>query len=359
MRHGEVFNPEGVLYGRIPGYHLSELGHRMAAAAAKSLAGRPVTALYASPLQRTQESAQPWADQFSLPIITDDRIIEPHNKFEGQKFAFSPKILARPKSWPLVVNPLRPSWGEPFVDVAARMFAAIDDAWEAADGGEVVMVSHQMPIWMVARAVAGNRLYHDPRKRRCNLSSITRLTREIRRPGSSVKRVLMAAAAVVAAATLLAGCAADPLAKQYASGTNQNYISGNGSVTEIPTENRGEPVSFAGETDTGEDVVEAPELEEVNQAFSGQGVSFLGVNVRDQAATSLTFAEETGISYPSVIDSNDGNMLLAFSGTVAPNAVPTTLIIDKQGRVAARFLGAIEGTSTLTTIIRDVLAEDG
>lgn len=197
-----------------------------------------------------------------------------------------------------------------------------------------------------------------------------------------MKRVLLAAATVVAAVTLLAGCTADPLAEQYASGTNQNYISGNGSVTEIPAENRGESIAFAGETDSGEQVtsqdyagevvvlnfwyascppcrVEAPELEEVNQAFSGQGVSFLGVNVRDQAATSLTFAEETGISYPSVIDSNDGNMLLAFSGTVAPNAVPTTLVIDEQGRVAARFLGAIDGTSTLTTIIRDILAEDG
>jgi peroxiredoxin len=197
-----------------------------------------------------------------------------------------------------------------------------------------------------------------------------------------VKRALCAATAVVAAVTLLAGCASDPLAEQYKSGTNQNYISGNGSVTEIPEAERGDAVAFAGQTDTGDDVssadfagqvlvlnfwyagcppcrVEAPDLEEVNNLYTGQGVSFLGVNVRDQAATSLTFAEETGVTYPSVIDSNDGNMLLAFAGTVAPNAVPTTLVIDKQGRVAARFLGAIEGTSTLNTIIRDTLAEDG
>jgi broad specificity phosphatase PhoE len=175
VRHGEVFNPEGVLYGRIPGYHLSDLGHRMAEAAAKSLAGHDITAVYASPLQRAQESAQPWADQFKLPIITEERLIEPFNKFEGKKFEFGPQVLTRPQSWPWIVNPLRPSWGEPFVSVAARMLAAIGDAYDAADGGEIVMVSHQMPIWMVARSVAGNKLPHDPRKRRCNLSSITTL----------------------------------------------------------------------------------------------------------------------------------------------------------------------------------------
>jgi broad specificity phosphatase PhoE len=177
VRHGEVFNPDGILYGRIPGFHLSELGHRMAASAAASLAGHDVTAVYASPLQRTQESAEPWAKAFTLPIVTDDRIIEPFNRFEGRKFEFGPQVLTRPASWPWIMNPLKPSWGEPFVSVAARMLDAIEDAWANADGGEVVMVSHQMPIWMVARAVAGRKLYHDPRKRRCSLSSITTLAR--------------------------------------------------------------------------------------------------------------------------------------------------------------------------------------
>jgi broad specificity phosphatase PhoE len=177
VRHGEVYNPEGILYGRIPGFHLSELGHRMAASAAASLAGHDITALYASPLQRAQESAAPWAKAFGREITTEDRIIEPFNKFEGKRFEFGPQVLVRPQSWPWIVNPMLPSWGEPFVSVAARMLAAIDDAWAAADGGEIVMVSHQMPIWMVARAVAGKKLYHDPRKRRCNLSSITTLAR--------------------------------------------------------------------------------------------------------------------------------------------------------------------------------------
>ena len=178
VRHGEVFNPEGILYGRIPGYHLSDLGKKMAASAAASLVGRDITALYASPLQRAQESAAPWAADFGLPIVTEDRIIEPWNKFEGKKFEFGPGVILRPKVWPWVINPMKPSWGEPFVSVEARMLAAVGDAWQRADGGEVVMVSHQMPIVMVARSVKGMKLYHDPRKRRCTLSSITTLQRD-------------------------------------------------------------------------------------------------------------------------------------------------------------------------------------
>lgn len=173
-----MHNPEGVLYGRIPGYHLSELGHRMAAVSAQALAGHPVTALYASPLQRAQESAQPWAEQFDLEIATDERLIEPTNRFEGKTFEFGPQVLLRPASWPWVMNPFTPSWGEPFVSVADRMLAVIEDAWNSVDDGEVVMVSHQMPIVMVQRSVTGRKLYHDPRKRRCSLSSITTLARD-------------------------------------------------------------------------------------------------------------------------------------------------------------------------------------
>lgn len=175
VRHGEVHNPEGILYGRIPGYHLSELGHRMAASAAGQLAGHPITKLYASPLQRAQESALPWAEAFGLEITTDERLIEPHNKFEGKKFEFGPQVLTKPQSWPWILNPFKPSWGEPFASVADRMMAVIEDAWESVDDGEVVLVSHQMPIVMAQRFLAGRKLYHDPRKRRCSLSSITTL----------------------------------------------------------------------------------------------------------------------------------------------------------------------------------------
>ena len=193
-------------------------------------------------------------------------------------------------------------------------------------------------------------------------------------------RSLTIAAMALLTVTVLAGCTADPLAQQYAEGTNQNYISGDGSLTTIALEERGDPVSFTGETAEGSEVssddyagevlvlnfwyaacppcrVEAPDLEALHTDFEGNGASFLGVNVRDQADTAKTFEAKTGISYPSVIDANDGNLMLAFAGTVAPNAVPTTLVIDKQGRVAARFLGAIDGPSSLRTIINDTLAE--
>jgi len=178
VRHGEVHNPQGVLYGRIEGFHLSELGVKMAAAAAGHFAGHPITAIHASPLQRAQESAAPWAEEFGVGIRTEDRLIEPWNKFEGRSSEFR-SVLTRPSEWPWVANPFKPSWGEPYTEVGKRMIAAIDDAWEAADHGEVVMVSHQLPIVMVQRAVAGTHLWHDPRDRRCSLSSVTTLARVV------------------------------------------------------------------------------------------------------------------------------------------------------------------------------------
>ena len=178
VRHGEVYNPKGILYGRLPGYHLSELGQRMAAAAAGELTGHPITALYASPLQRAQESAVPWSASFKLEIMTDERLIEPTNRFEGEKFEFGPAVLTRPRVWRWVLNPWKPSWGEPYVSVIDRMMSVIAEAWDAADGGEVVMVSHQMPIVMVQRFVAGAKPFHDPRHRRCHLSSITTLRKQ-------------------------------------------------------------------------------------------------------------------------------------------------------------------------------------
>lgn len=173
VRHGEVDNPGRVLYGRLPGFRLSALGQRMATSAADSLAGKPVRRLISSPLQRTQESAAPFAASFGLQIETDERLIEPFNRFEGTRFEFGPGLLANPEAWPWVRNPFRPSWGEPYVSIAARMLAAISDAQASVEDGEVVIVSHQLPIWMVHRSLRGERLYHDPRRRRCDLSSIT------------------------------------------------------------------------------------------------------------------------------------------------------------------------------------------
>ena len=176
MRHGEVENPDGVLYGRIEGFGLSVRGHRMAQLAAESLAGHDIRAIAASPLQRTRESAAPWVAAFGVDLGIDERLIEPTNAFEGINMRRD--LPKRPDLWRHLVNPQKPSWGEAFLSVQARMMASIEDHWAAADGGEVVLVSHQMPIVMVARTVAGQPLAHNPSKRRCALSSITTLERQ-------------------------------------------------------------------------------------------------------------------------------------------------------------------------------------
>ncbi len=175
VRHGEVHNPTGILYGRLPGYHLSELGTRMARASAEWFAttGRPVGRVISSPLERAIESAQPWADGAGVDIELSERIIEASSRLEGGKYDVSLKILGVPKAWPYLVNPLRPSWGEPFREVAARVVDELRDAWHGTEAGDVVLVSHQLPIWMAHRVGTGAPLVHDPRKRRCALSSIT------------------------------------------------------------------------------------------------------------------------------------------------------------------------------------------
>jgi broad specificity phosphatase PhoE len=173
VRHGEVENPRGVLYGRIPGYHLSADGRVMAKAAADFLAGRDVTMLRSSPLERALETAEPIAAQFGLPVETDGRLIEPWNHFEGLRFGVGDGSLRRPQHWAQLWNPFRPSWGEPYTEIAARMRAAMADAAAAARGHEAVLVSHQLPIWVARRSVEGRRLWHHPRHRQCALASVT------------------------------------------------------------------------------------------------------------------------------------------------------------------------------------------
>ena len=176
VRHGEVFNPEHVLYGRLPDYHLSDAGRRMAQAAADHVAGlgRPVSALRCSPLERTQESAEPFTAAFGLVPALDERIIEPWNVFEGTQMR---RALMNPWNWRHLRRPSVPSWGEPYASVVARMRGAMDEAWNGADGGDVVFVSHQAPIWITHLSVAGLPLRHDPRTRRCALSSVTSFER--------------------------------------------------------------------------------------------------------------------------------------------------------------------------------------
>jgi broad specificity phosphatase PhoE len=175
VRHGEVANPSGILYGRIPGFRLSPDGHVMAKAAADYLAGRDVTLLRSSPLERAQQTAEPIAAQLGLPIETDDRLIEPWNHFEGLNVGVGDGSLRSPRHWIHLRNPFRPSWGEPFAEVSARVLAAATDAARDARGHEAVLVSHQLPIWVTRRSVEGKRLWHDPRRRQCALGSVTSL----------------------------------------------------------------------------------------------------------------------------------------------------------------------------------------
>lgn len=186
-----MFNPDGILYGRLSGFGLSKLGHRMAQAAADELVARhrPVVAVASSSLQRARESAAPIAAAFGLEPVVDDRVIEPRNRFEG---TVATRSMRLPSNWPWLVNPWRPSWGEPYTLIAERMRAAVNEAFDAleaagaeagarhgedAEPRDAVLVSHQLPIWVLHLSLAGERFLHDPRKRRCMLSSITTFER--------------------------------------------------------------------------------------------------------------------------------------------------------------------------------------
>lgn len=176
LRHGEVHNPEGVLYGRLPEFHLSDLGRQMAERAAQALARRDVTHVAASPLERAQETAAPVAASHGLDVATDADLIEADNKFEGKVVGVGDGVLRHPETWRYLWNPIRPSWGEPYVDLAARMRVAVAAAREAATGHEAVLVSHQLPIWIARLDAERRRFIHDPRKRQCGLASLTSLT---------------------------------------------------------------------------------------------------------------------------------------------------------------------------------------
>jgi broad specificity phosphatase PhoE len=173
LRHGEVYNPSKILYGRLPGYHLSDLGKQMADRAAAFFADRDIAVVTASPLQRAQETAAPIGAVLELPVGSDDRLIEAGNVFEGRPFGVGDGALRQPSAWWHLRNPFRPSWGEPYTEIAARMRAAMDGAREAAVGREAVLVSHQLPIWVVRLNAERRRYLHDPRRRECSLASVT------------------------------------------------------------------------------------------------------------------------------------------------------------------------------------------
>jgi broad specificity phosphatase PhoE len=174
VRHGEVDNPNGVLYGRLPNFALTALGRQMAEASAQELAstGANYTKLISSPLIRTLQSARPISEALKLSVATESLIIEPTNIFEGKKVGLA-TVMANPAYLLKLYNPLQPSWGEPYKQIVARMTEALRRSWDETASGEVVMVSHQLPIWALHLAVSGKPLWHDPRSRRCDLSSIT------------------------------------------------------------------------------------------------------------------------------------------------------------------------------------------
>jgi len=173
VRHGEVFNPEKILYGRLPNYRLSDAGQQQAKVTAEYLAELDVAAVVASPLLRAQQTAAPIAAAHGLPVLTDHRLIESRNFFEGRKFEASPRLLRDPKMWSVLRNPLKPSWGEPYTEIADRMLRAAEDWRDTHPGRHVVLVSHQLPVWTARRALEGKRLFHRPDRRQCALASVT------------------------------------------------------------------------------------------------------------------------------------------------------------------------------------------
>jgi broad specificity phosphatase PhoE len=173
MRHGEVDNPTGILYGRLPDFHLSEKGQRQAQAVADALAERDVVLVVASPLERAQETAAPIAARHGLAVETDTDLIESTNYFQGRRVSPGDGAWRDPRGWWQLRNPFTPSWGEPYRDIAARMITAIDKARARAAGHEAVCVSHQLPVWTLRLALTGRRLWHDPRRRQCAVASLT------------------------------------------------------------------------------------------------------------------------------------------------------------------------------------------
>ncbi len=173
VRHGEVHNPEGILYGRLPGFGLSDRGREQAAAVADALADRDIAAVIASPLQRARETAAPIAAEHVLAVDTDHDLIESRNVFEGQRVSPGDGALRDPRNWWYLRDPFTPSWGEPYKQIAERMTTAVRKARIRAEGREVVCVSHQLPVWTVRLALTGKRLPHDPRRRECAVASVT------------------------------------------------------------------------------------------------------------------------------------------------------------------------------------------
>jgi broad specificity phosphatase PhoE len=178
VRHGQVENPRRVLYGRLPGYHLSRRGQAQADLLAAHFAGTPLAAVLASPLERAQQTAAPIAAGHGLEVRTDLRLIETSNIFEGVAGNVAWYIVRHPRIWWKLRSMRAPSWGERNVDMVERVHACVDAIRAEFPGRHVVLVSHQAPIWVARLAFERRRLAHWPGFRRCTLASVTTLTFE-------------------------------------------------------------------------------------------------------------------------------------------------------------------------------------
>lgn len=178
MRHGEVDNPQGILYGRMPGYGLTKRGKQMVQASVDFLVAEQsdIAKIVASPLMRAQQSAAPAALAFAVPIETDQRLMEAGNIFEGMSVRNNLWKLAAPKWWKYYVDPMRPSWGESYAQIAERMAAVVSEVIDQASGREALLVTHQSPIVALRRFVERQPLGHLPTRRQCSLASLTSLT---------------------------------------------------------------------------------------------------------------------------------------------------------------------------------------
>ena len=185
LRHGEVHNPDRVLYGRLPGFRLSTLGEEQAKLAADYLRQFDIGYLVSSPLERALQTAAPVAELLGLEVHTDERLLEADNKLQGRNVAGGNGLFTDISNWRYFTNPLRPSWGEPYAEIAARVLGAANDARDAAGGKDALLVSHQLPIVCARRFVEGKRLFHDPRRRQCALASVTSIVYD----GERVARV--------------------------------------------------------------------------------------------------------------------------------------------------------------------------
>ena len=175
LRHGEVANPDGLLYGRLPGFRLSAAGVEMAKVASHFFAGRDVTGLYTSPLDRARQTAEPLSALTGLTAVLEPRVIESENVFEGTRVGVGDGVLRDPRNWRYLWNPFRPSWGEPYATVATRVLAAVDEARIEHLGHEVIIVTHQLPVVLARRRAEGRALWHRPDRRQCALASVTSL----------------------------------------------------------------------------------------------------------------------------------------------------------------------------------------